>query len=92
MYLVTQGKGRINQLGFIPKTGEYVYLHKGKEIWREKGDTTLFDYFNYIRATGEFCDGEAMQEMSTYHIYERYSNSCHQFEKAEHPEIYGYGG
>jgi len=36
MLLVTQGRGRINQLGYDKKTHEYVYIHKGEEIWREK--------------------------------------------------------
>lgn len=83
MLLVTQGKGRINQLGYNKKTQEYVYFHKGQEIWREKGDTSLLDYFNYIRSIGEFCDGETMQEMPTFFIYEKYSASCFEFEKRE---------
>ena len=76
MYLVTQGKRKENQLGYDTKTGEYVMLHKGKEIWREKGNTTLLDYFNYLRATGETIDGESMEEMPTFHIFERYCNDC----------------
>ena len=90
LYLVTQSKrGRVNQLAYDTKTGEYVCIHKGKEQWREKGDTTLLDYFNYLRATGEFCDGEAMQEMSTYHIYERYSQTCLDFQHKEWVEPTG---
>ena len=46
MYLVTEGKRKENQLGYVPKTHEYVYLHHGKEVWREKGDKELLDYFN----------------------------------------------
>jgi len=45
MLLVTQGKGKINQLGFDKKTSEYVYFHKGREIWREKGDNGLLVNF-----------------------------------------------
>lgn len=84
LYLVTQSKrGKINQLAYDQKTGEYVYIHRGVEQWREKGDTSLFDYFNYLRATGEFCDGESMQEMSTFHIYEKYCQCCLDFQKTE---------
>lgn len=84
MYLVTQSKrGKINQLGYDKKTGEYVYFHRGVEQWREKGDTTLLDYFNYLRATGEFIDDEAMLEIPTYHIYKKYSDSCFEFERKE---------
>ena len=36
MYLVTEGKRKENQLGYAPKTQEYVCFHHGKEIWREK--------------------------------------------------------
>ena len=46
MYLVTEGKRKENQLGYAPKTQKYVYFHNGKEIWREKGDKELLDYFN----------------------------------------------
>lgn len=83
MYLVTQGKRRENQLGYDPKTGEYVCFHHGIEVWREKGDRTLLNYFNYLRSTGSFCDGEAMMEIPTYHIYEKYSETCLEFENKE---------
>lgn len=82
MYLVTQGRGRINQLGYAPKTGEYVYLHKGKEIWREKGDKSLLDYFNGLRV-GLCFDEECIAEMPTFPIWEKYNESCFAFEKAE---------
>ena len=36
MYLVTEGKRKENQLGYAPKTHEYVYLHYGKEVWRKR--------------------------------------------------------
>ena len=50
MYLVTEGKRKENQLGYNKKTQEYVYLHLGKEIWREHGDEDLLNYFNEVRA------------------------------------------
>ena len=88
MYLVTQGRGRVNQLGYLARTHEYVYIHKGKEIWREVGDSSLFDYFNEVRGGRLFED----KEVKDNPIYQRYSNDCFQFEKQEHPEIYGYRG
>jgi len=80
MYLVTQGKGRINQLGYIRKTQEYVYLHKGQEIWRQKGDARLFDYFNELRATHSCIDEEVV---SKFEVFKRYEDSCDEFEKKE---------
>lgn len=80
MLLVTQGKGRVNQLGYNKKTQEYVYFHKGQEIWREKGDSKLLDYFNELRASGEFSDDEILD---TFPIYVKYSKSCHEFELQE---------
>lgn len=81
MYLVTQSKhGRINQLGYAPKTKEYVYFHKGKEIWREKGDDSLLNYFNGVRAGINFEDTDIM-EMPTYDIWNRYLDSCMDFER-----------
>ena len=32
MYLVTEGKRKENQLGYAPKTHEYVYLHPMDEL------------------------------------------------------------
>ena len=83
MYLVTQGRGRINQLGYDPKTSEYVYIHKGVEQWRVKGDRTLLNYFNLIRVNNDFIDEESMIEIPTYNVYEKYVNSCHKFELEE---------
>ena len=83
MYLVTQSKyGRVNQLGYAPKTKEYVYFHKGREIWREKGDKSLLNYFNAVRAGMNFDDVDIM-EMPTYDIWNRYLESCMEFEKKE---------
>ena len=85
MWLVTQGKGRINQLGYDKKTGEYVYIHKGVEIWREKGDRDLLDYFNNLRAENKLCDEEKIRQ---FPIYVRYENSCDEFYRKENPWIY----
>ena len=84
MYLVTQSKyGRVNQLGYSPKTGEYVYFHRGVEQWREKGDESLLNYFNYLRSSYEVMDEEAMMEMSTFPIWERYCKSCSELDRKD---------
>jgi hypothetical protein len=85
MLLVTQGRGRVNQLGYNKKTGEYVYLHKGQEIWREKGDTGLLDYFNEVRANYGCTDDSVLAQ---YPIYTKYSNSCQEFERKENAWLY----
>lgn len=77
MLLVTQGKRHINQLGYDKKTGEYVYLHEGKEIWREKGDDALLNYFNSIRATYSCIDEEVVNR---YPVWIKYVESCEKFE------------
>ena len=92
MYLVTQGRGRVNQLGYAARTHEYVYIHKGKEIWREKGDDSLLNYFNVIRAGFGCMDDEAILNMSTGYIWEKYLQSCHQFDLEENPRLYGVRG
>lgn len=81
MYLVTEGKRKVNQLGYAPKTKEYVYLHKGKEIWREKGDTSLLDYFNEVRAGVRVFEDN---EIETNPIWKRYGDSCFEFERKEY--------
>lgn len=81
MYLVTQGKRRENQLGYAPKTKEYVYFHQGKEIWREKGDDTLLKVFNEIRSgVRDFDDTQLEKE---FPIFKKYGESCHKFELEE---------
>lgn len=85
MLLVTQGKGRINQLGFDKKTSEYVYIHKGQEIWREKGDTNLLDIFNKARGEYTFPD---MDEVRKNPIYVKYEDDCDAFYRKENPWIY----
>lgn len=85
MLLVTQGKGRINQLGYDKKTQEYVYLHKGTEIWRKKGDTSLLDIFNKARAEYTYPD---IDEVRKNQIYVDYENDCDKFYRQENPWIY----
>ena len=82
MYLVTEGKRKENQLGYAARTQEYVYFHKGVEIWREKGDDSLLNYFNGVRAGIDFSDTDIM-EMPTYDIWNKYLESCFKFEKEE---------
>ena len=77
MLLVTEGRGRINQLGFDKRTSEYVFIHKGKEVWREKGDTKLLDYFNKLRATYSCIDEEVV---SKFPIWNKYVKDCDKYE------------
>ena len=72
MYLVTQGKGRINQLGYDSKKSEYVYIHMGKEIWREKGNKDLLIYFNQKRINNECID----DDVNKFEIYKKYVDYC----------------
>ena len=53
MKLVTKGRTRENVLGYDTKTKEYAYLKNGKEVWREKGDMSLLNYFTDLRANYE---------------------------------------
>ena len=80
MYLVTEGKRKENQLAYAPKTKEYVYFHYGKEIWREKGDTSLLDYFNEVRADIRMFEDEDIEDNP---IWKKYSDSCFEFERKE---------
>lgn len=73
MLLVTEGRGRINQLGFDKKTSEYVFIHRGKEIWRKKGDNSLLDYFNNLRATYSYIDEEVVNK---FPIWNKYVRDC----------------
>ena len=77
MYLVTQGKGRINQLGYAPKTKEYVMLHNGKEVWREKGDKSLLYYFNNMRLAYGCINEEDIAKLPTKHVWEKYCEWCY---------------
>lgn len=79
MLLVTEGKRKVNQLGYDKKTQEYVYIHKGKEIWREKGDINLLTYFNEVRGGRLFED----EEIENNPIWQKYCNSCSEFEMKE---------
>lgn len=76
MVLVTEGKWKINQLGFETKTSEYVYFHRGQEIWREKGDKGLLNYFNYLRATYSCVDEEKIKR---FPIWIKYEESCNKY-------------
>ena len=73
LYLVCKSKDYYgNVLGYNLKTSEYVYLHFGEEIRREKGDRALFDYMNECRANREPAD---IDECEKYPIYNKYSQS-----------------
>lgn len=76
MLLVTEGKLKINQLGYNQKTSEYVFFHKGKEIWRMKGNRELLNYFSHIRATYQSIDEETIKDNE---VWIRYCNSCDEF-------------
>ena len=73
MYLVAQGKGRINQLGYDSKKSEYVYIHCGKEIWREKGNKDLLNYFNELRINNKSIYDD---DVNKFEIYKKYVDSC----------------
>lgn len=76
MYLVTESKTRENQLGYAPKTKEYVHLHHGKEVWREKGDKTLLDYFTDLRYEHKCLDEEEIAKLPTAAIWKKYCAAC----------------
>lgn len=78
MLLVTQGKRKENQLGFNKKTSEYVYFHRGVEIWREKGDRALLDYFNEVRACIH-CFNE--EDVIKFPVWNKYIEWCEKYEK-----------
>ena len=70
LYLVTQSKSYYgNILGYNLETSEYVYLHFGKEIWREKASRDLFEYFNSTNCPD-------IKECEKFDIYNKYSKSC----------------
>ena len=78
MYLVTEGKRKENQLGYAPKTQEYVYFHEGKEIWREKGEKSLFDYFNEVRAAIRSFEEK---DIEANPIWIKYCQSCNEYSR-----------
>ena len=80
MLLVTEGKRKENQLGYNKKTQECVYFHHGKEVWREKGDTTLLDYFNQVRANVHTFQEDEIKDNP---IWKKYDTSCTEFERKE---------
>lgn len=73
MYLVTEGKRKENQLGYAPKTQEYVYYHQGKEMWREKGNKSLLEYFNEVRANVRLFNDNDIKDNP---IWKKYEKSC----------------
>ena len=76
MYLVTQSKRKDNQLGYDAKKSEYVYIYKGSEIWRERGDTSLLDYFNDLRNNKKCINESKIARLSTSYIWVKYIQSC----------------
>ena len=80
MYLVTEGKRKENQLGYALKTQEYVYFHHGKEVWREKGDEDLLNYFNEVRAGIRTFDDK---EIENIFDWKKYCKDCYSFEREE---------
>ena len=83
MYLVTEGKRKENQLGYAPKTQEYVYFHRGVEIWRMKGDRSLVEYFNEVRGGVHYFEEKDLESLPTYPIWKKYSDDCHEFNLKE---------
>ena len=86
MYLVTEGKRKENQLGYAPKSQEYVYFHRGKEIWREKGDDSLLNYFNEVRAGFMFSESD-IAKLPTFHIWNKYIRFCDSYDIVERNSI-----
>lgn len=80
MYLVAEGKRRENQLGYDMKKQEYVMYHHGVEMWREKGDVSLLDYFSDLRANYGCIDEDEIAKLSTYPIWEKYCKTCEEEE------------
>ena len=78
MLLVTKSKTPYgNVLALDNKKHEYVYLHKGKEIWREPSlDGSLANYFIKCRSNDTAPDFADMEELKEYPIYTKYCNSC----------------
>lgn len=74
VYLVTQSKYGENQLGYNPKTSEYIYYHCGKIQWKMNGDNSLLEYFVNHSPISE--EEIAEQAKSTLNVWERYSKDC----------------
>lgn len=75
MYLVTKSKPAYgNILAYDNKTKEYVYIHKGKEKWREKGDTECLDFFTEHR--DELYKYNYSELLERFPIYKKYDLSC----------------
>lgn len=76
MHLVTRSSYANNALMYDAKSGEYIYFHEGKEIWREQGDSALYDYFTNLRRTRKLIDEKVVD---SFPIYKKYSDSCQKF-------------
>lgn len=76
MYLVLQSKRKENKLYFDPTEKEYIYIHKGAEQWRMKGDDKLYNYVKEQKRKGEYLD---INICYSFPIYRVYSNSCQYF-------------
>ena len=76
MFLVTEGKIKENQLGYAPSTHEYVHLHLGKVVWREKGDKSLLDYFTDLRYEHKCLDEDEIAKLPTAAIWKKYCDTC----------------
>ena len=73
LYLVTKSKSYYgNVLAYCIKTSEYVYLHFGQEIWREKASRELFDYFNQTK-------NPDFDKVEKFKIYQRYVRDCQKY-------------
>lgn len=80
MLLVTEGKRKVNQLGYSKRTHEYVYFHNGIEVWREKGNEDLLNYFEEVRAGEHLLKDSDIKDNP---IWKKYGESCQKFELEE---------
>ena len=78
MYLVTEGSGKVNQLGYSPKKKIYTYIHQGKVEWEVEGNRFLLDYFNEIRSNYSSIDEEKIKDNP---IWIKYCQSCEEHER-----------
>lgn len=78
MYIVAKSKSYYgNILAYTPKTSEYVYYHKGQEVWREKGTTECLDFFTEHR--DDLYKFDYFELLERFPVYKRYSESCEEF-------------
>jgi len=69
MIILTQSKYENNKLLYSARRKEYVFVHEGKEIWREQADNSLANYFKNNETI--FSD-----ELEQYPIWNKYCKSC----------------